>query len=343
MRARDHEHGDGAFDRLARLADRAPHDERERAGGDRDVEQDGGGAVGERLRPRTRRLRIRDEALDPREGRVVADGLDPDPDRAVGRHRAGHDAIARPVAGRPRLPRDHRLVERGVPVHDRPVRRHPPAGADQDQVARLELGDRDRVGHVAVDHLGLVRQERGERLERTRGLSERLHLLPVAEEHHVDQERELPPELEIQDAELGHEARDERHEDRQRDQEHHARLPIADLTEAAPQEGHAAVDEDDRPEDRGDPVGQREGRRGEAEPVLHHLRPDEHRDREQDAQPEAVAEHGDAVPGMLVVAPVPAGCPALRHGRRLVMFVMRVMLVIPWSCSSSSMTSTRTY
>ena len=215
------------------------------------------------------------------------------------------------MADRLGLPRDHRLVERGLPVHDRPVRRHPPAGANQDEIAWSELGDRDRVGHVAVDHLGLVRQERGERLERARGLSERPHLLPVAEEHHVDQERELPPELEIQDAELGCEARDERHEDRQRDQEHHARLPIADLADAAPQEGHAPVHEDDGPEDRRDPGGQRERRRGEAEPSLHHLRPDEHGDREQDAQPEAVAEHRDAVPGMLVVAPVPSGVVGL--------------------------------
>jgi hypothetical protein len=170
----------------------------------------------------------------------------------------------------------------------------------------LQLGDRDRVGHRAVDHLGVVRQKRRQRFERAGGLPERLHLLPVAQEHHVNQEGELPPELEIERAELGREARDEGDQDRKRDQQHHARLPITDLADAATQERHAAVDEDDRPEDRGDAVGQREGRGREAQPFLHHLRPHEHRDREQDAQPEAVAEHRHAVSGVLVVPPVPS-------------------------------------
>ena len=64
------------------------------ARGDRDVEEHRGGAVGERLRARSRCLRLADEALDARERRVVADGLDPDPHRAVGRDRAGDDAVA---------------------------------------------------------------------------------------------------------------------------------------------------------------------------------------------------------------------------------------------------------
>ena len=68
-----------------------------------------------------------------------------------------------------------------------------------------------------------------------------------------------------------------------------------------------AVDEDDRPEDRGDAVGEREGRGGEAQPSLHHLRPHEHGDREYDAQPEAVAEHRQAVSSVLVVPLVPSG------------------------------------
>ena len=62
------------------------------AGGE--VEQRGGGPIGERLGPGLRRLGVGHQTLDAGQRGVVADGVDTDPDRRVGRHRAGDDPIA---------------------------------------------------------------------------------------------------------------------------------------------------------------------------------------------------------------------------------------------------------
>ena len=87
-------HGDGAGDRGVEIADRPPHDERDDRGGDGDVEQQRGEAVGEHLSSALAGLGVGDEPLDPGQGGVVTDGVDTHPDRAVGRHRAGHHAAA---------------------------------------------------------------------------------------------------------------------------------------------------------------------------------------------------------------------------------------------------------
>ena len=94
VRAGDHQHGDGAGDRGVEVADRPPHDERDDRGGDSDVEQQGGEPVGEYLGSALAGLGVGDEPLDPGQGGVVTDGVDTHPDRAVGRHRAGHHASA---------------------------------------------------------------------------------------------------------------------------------------------------------------------------------------------------------------------------------------------------------
>ena len=67
------------------------------------------------------------------------------------------------------------------------------------------------------------------------------------------------------------------------------------------QEDGAAVEEDDRAEDRGDRVAAGKGRHREVEPVLDHVAVEHDRDREQQREPEAAAEHLDAVAGVLVV------------------------------------------
>ena len=92
--AGDHQHGDGAGDRVVEVADRPPDDERDDRGGDSDVEQQGGEPVGEHLSSALAGLGVGDEPLDPGQGGVVADGVDTHPDRPVGRHRAGDHAVA---------------------------------------------------------------------------------------------------------------------------------------------------------------------------------------------------------------------------------------------------------
>jgi P-type Cu+ transporter len=71
------------------------------------------------------------------------------------------------------------------------------------------------------------------------------------------------------------------------------------------QEDPAAVDEDRRAEERRDQVGAGQGRRPVAEPVLQHRLPDQRRDGQDQSistQKRHVAEHLDAVAGVLVVA-----------------------------------------
>ena len=228
------------------------------AGAGGHVEQQRRGAVGQRLRARARRLRFGDEPLDAGERGVVADRLDAHADGGVGRDRPGDDAVADVLRHRPRLAGDHRLVELGLAVDDHAVGGHARARAHEHDVARAQRRERHRLdAPSSVDALGLVGQQLGERGERALGLADGLHLEPVAEQHDHDEERELPPEVEVEvaDAEAGGEAGDERHRDRERDQQHHPRLAGADLADAAAQERPAAVEEDDRAEDGRDPGG----------------------------------------------------------------------------------------
>ena len=96
---------------------------------------------------------------------------------------------------------DHRLVELGLAVDDRAVGRDPAAGPHQHDVADAQLVDRHRADVVAVDDLGVVGQQLGQRRERAAGLADRLHLLPVPEQHDRHQRRQLPPELEVEPVE----------------------------------------------------------------------------------------------------------------------------------------------
>ena len=74
-------------DGVVGVAERRPDDEREQPRGGGDVEEEGGEAVGEHLRPAVARLGIGHQALDPGQCGVVADRVDPHADRGVGGHR----------------------------------------------------------------------------------------------------------------------------------------------------------------------------------------------------------------------------------------------------------------
>ena len=77
--------------------------------------------------------------------------------------------------------------------------------------------------------------------------------------------------------------------------------------DGAADEDQAAVQEDDRSEDRRDEVGARERRGRVAEPLLGVAAPDDDRDRQEQAQPELVAEHRHRMAGMAIVGGVPPG------------------------------------
>ncbi len=52
---------------------------------------------------------------------------------------------------------------------------------------------------VVGDAFGIIGEQGREGVERAGCLSDGTHLEPVAEQHHHDQRRELPPEVEVAD------------------------------------------------------------------------------------------------------------------------------------------------
>ena len=103
---------------------------------------------------------------------------------------------------------------------------------------------------VAGDPLGRVGQQRGKGGQRAPGLGDRAHLQPVAQEHDRDQGRQLPPDLDIEEAQRPGPARHEGDADGERDEGHHPGLAVPQLADGSPEEDEAAVQEDDRAEDR---------------------------------------------------------------------------------------------
>ena len=308
MGARDDEDGDGADDRVAGHPEREPDDRGDRGGAEREPEQPRGGRVGEPLRARRRALRRLDEAADARERGVVADRRDLDADSRIGRHGSGDDRVARLALDGAGLARDHRLVERGRALDDAAVGGHAGARAHDDAVAEAQVARRDGLGARVGDALGLVGEERGERVEGARGLGERAHLDPVAEEHDDDEEGELPPEVELvrQEPEARAHAGDEGRRDGERDEQHHARFAGLELVDGAREERAAAPDVDDGAEDGRDPLDARDARELVAQDRREHRAEGDDGDGEEEVPPEEAAELGDmvAVTGMASVRAV---------------------------------------
>ena len=78
----------------------------DRAGRERDVEQDRRSPVGQGLRPRGGSLGLLDEPHDAGERRLLAERRDADPETAASGDRAGHDLVAGLLGDRLRLARD---------------------------------------------------------------------------------------------------------------------------------------------------------------------------------------------------------------------------------------------
>ena len=134
--------------------------------------------------------------------------------------------------------RDHRSPCRGETGRDSPVTidssispsrrrcvrpRAPAARPDDDDVADSQLRGATVDVLAVLDALRLVGQQGGKRVQGRSGLGERAHLEPVPEQHDHDQQRQLPPEVELV---VEHTKRrtprgDERDRDRQADEQHH--------------------------------------------------------------------------------------------------------------------------
>lgn len=156
MRTGDDQHRDGPFDRLIEVTERGPHDERDCAGSDGDVEQHRREPVGQRLGPASGFLCLGNESLDPGEGGVVTDGVDPDPDRRVGRHCSSNSAIAGRLGDRLGLASDHGLIDLSVTVDDHTISRYTTTGPDQNDVIDSQIVDRHRLDAAADGAFGLI-------------------------------------------------------------------------------------------------------------------------------------------------------------------------------------------
>ena len=262
-------------------------------------------------------------ALDPGEGGVIADCGDSDADRGVGRHGAGDDTIADRFDHCFRFSGDHRLVELGFTVLDRPIGRDSPTGTNEHQLSFAELPQRDGPCGAVLDHFGFVGEQRRESGERALCLADCFHHLPVAEQHDGDQRRQFPPELEVEPAEARRHRRCPRDGDRHRDQQHHPGCTVSNFVGGAFEERPAAPEEHERAEHRTDPCDP-----GElvAEPVHDHLAGGDDRKRDQQGQPEPAAERLRVVPGVLVV-PCMSGMAA-RCGVHVVVVAAGVVIVV---------------
>src|SRR5262245_3170258 len=174
-------------------------------------------------------------------------------------------------------------------------------GSDQDQVACAHRGERDDLDSRVRHPFDRVREQGRQGIEGAASLGDRPHLQPVAEEHDGDKRRELPPDVDCEEAERRGEGGDEGNRDRQADQGHHPWLAVRQLAARAAREDEAAVKEDDRAKNRRDEGRSGKGRGGVPEPVLHIGRPDDDRDRQGEAQPDLVAEHRHGVLGVTIV------------------------------------------
>src|SRR4029077_5523012 len=99
-------------------------------------------------------------------------------------------------------------------------------GPDEDNVTHLQLRERNGFGLRAPYALGSVREKRSEGGERATSLGNSPHLQPMAEEHDGDERRELPPDLDFEEANSPRERRAKGDDDCQGDERHHAGLVI---------------------------------------------------------------------------------------------------------------------
>jgi hypothetical protein len=135
-----------------------------------------------------------------------------------------------------------------------------------------------------------VGQKRGEGCEGASGLADGPDFEPVAQKHDRDQEGELPPELEVEPSDGGRQARDERDNDREGDEEHHPRLARFYFIPATFEEDSPSIKEDDGAENRRDGIAAGEVRHREAEPILDHVAVEHDGDGKQEADPESATE-----------------------------------------------------
>jgi hypothetical protein len=293
-RARDDEHGHGAYERVepARLgSEESPREER----GDRDRDhaqhEPIGDDVGHALHRRTGALRLRHHLHDLRKHGLRADLLGPHDEAARGVEAGPDHPVARPFLDRDRLAGDHRLVDARPALDDDAIDRHLFAGAHAKPVSDVHVSELDVLfGSVATDAPRRARREAQQRADRARGLRSRAQLEELAHQRERDDDRGRL-EIHLHAAvmresgwkRLGRDRRDHAVEigrrDPEPDQGPHIRIPRADRRDAALEEGPAGPKHDGGGEHHLQPV----------RADVHHSE-DEHHERERQRPPEAPPE-----------------------------------------------------
>ncbi len=152
------------------------------------------------------------------------------------------------------------------------------------------------------------------------------YLNQVLERLKREHDGEYPVYQAFDNAERDQRAVNEGNSDRQRDQRHHPVHAVAQLVVSTVEERPAAVEVHDRAEQRRDAGRSRELWGRVAESVLDHPTPQHSGDRQHQREPELVAEHRNAVTGMLVVPGVGVAMCSLPGTGSVV--VMRLMIVL---------------
>ena len=229
---------------------------------------------------------------------LVARTIEP----AIGVDRRAGDVGADRDLDRQRLAGQHRLVDRRLALDDDAVGRDLLAGADDEQVADLELGDGNEHLLAVAQHARLLGAELQQLADRLRGAALGAGL-EVAAEH--DQRRHDRADLEVGvggDAADEHDGRPEPGGDRaERDQRVHRRREVARVLQRGAVEPDAGVEDDRRREGEREPLPA-----GEAQRRHHRQQGDRHGQDDRERQPPR--EHGQRLVVMVMPA---ASCAAL--------------------------------
>ena len=281
VRAGDHHHRHGPLDGEGdRFTVEEPPREGDRADGHGHDGQDERGRVGEILGPRPGLLRLPDEFDHLREVRLLPGRGDPDGEHPLAVDRAAEHAFTRRPPDGLRLAGQHGLVHARRPPGHLAVDRDLLSRPDLDLVADHELAHGHVDGPAAADDMSLGGHDPRQGLERPGGAEDRSHLDVMAEEHDVDQGRELPEESHARH-QPDHDGRgvDVGDRDRERDQGHHADPARPDLLREPTKERPATVDVDDGGEEK-DRVLPARDRELDAREFLHLGGQHQDRDRE---------------------------------------------------------------
>src|ERR1700746_524817 len=169
------------------VACKPPIAESDRCSGDRHIEKDRGGTVGQSLRPRARSLGGGDEPHDSRKSGLVPDCSNPDAKTSTAGDCSRNDFSTRSLWYSLGLARNHGLIKIGGAFNHSAICWNTASGAHKNNIANPQLRKGNRFSLFALYTFSYVRQKGGEAIEGAGSLGNGSHFEPVAEEHDRNQ------------------------------------------------------------------------------------------------------------------------------------------------------------